>query len=108
MKLQNRYATTDSVLDLATRVDNLKEEIKVFAKTQDVNNQIELLSNEFKYKISDFITSEAVKSSIGILEAKIRKVKRETKEELEIFEKTINKFQDDYIKYLILVLLKIN
>ncbi|CAI2358779.1 unnamed protein product [Moneuplotes crassus] len=97
-KWQRNSFKLDSMEQLSQTVDFLKLEIDERAKINFVKNQVDSLSNEFKEVISDFATHQSVASAISIIEAKIKKVKRDFKRELEclyVINERIEKLKEE-------------
>ncbi|CAI2387474.1 unnamed protein product [Moneuplotes crassus] len=78
-----KFVKIDSMLELNAKVENIKEDLEERAKVDYVKNQVESLSNELKEVISDLATRDSVSQTITIIESKIKKVKRDLKNELD-------------------------
>ena len=59
--------------------------MEALAKIDYVKKQIDSLSKEIKDTLTEMATHESVKSSFGIIDAKIKKMKRDFKAEISSF-----------------------
>ena len=78
-----KYAKNDYAIELNTKIEIVKAEMAQFAKIGYVTEQIDTLSNDIKDAISDFITVRAVEQHFIIFDAKLKKMRKEFKEDID-------------------------
>jgi hypothetical protein len=94
----SKFAKFDYVMELNAKIDILNSEIEKVAKIDYVHKQMNSFSSNLKEAIESFITREAVESQFSIYDAKLKKIRKDFKHELQMFVKLEEDVEDINLK----------
>ena len=82
-----KFAMSEDIQMLKTRIDIMKEEVVKSAKSEDISRLIDKLLNDINESNQKYVTREALDSRLSIYDAKIMKIKKNFKNQFHLFKK---------------------
>ena len=77
-----KFAKNDYVIELNAKLELVKTDISHLAKIDFVTEQIETLTHDVKDAIGSFVTVTIIEEQFGVYDLKLKKLRKEFKEEI--------------------------